>query len=78
MSAKKTKTIKKNEKQKRFSFFSDMDTDKKSNLLKSAGVIVMVFTVLTLLSTISYLFTWEADQSLLSQPDMMGKDKDLL
>ena len=74
MSAKKTKTIKKNEKQKRFSFFSDMDTDKKSNLLKSAGVIVMVFTVLTLLSTISYLFTWESDQSLLSQPDMMGKD----
>ena len=74
MSAKKTKTIKKNEKQKRFSFFSDMDTDKKSNLLKSAGVIVMVFTVLTLLSTVSYLFTWESDQSLLSQPDMMGKD----
>ncbi len=74
MSAKKTRTIKKNEKQKRFSFFSDMDSDKKSNILKGAGVIVMVFTVLTLLSTISYLFTWEADQSLLSQPDMMGKD----
>ena len=74
MSAKKAKTIKKNEKQKRFSFFSDMDSDKKSNILKGAGVIVMVFTVLTLLSTISYLFTWEADQSLLSQPDMMGKD----
>ena len=74
MSAKKAKTIKKNEKQKRFSFFSDMDSDKKSNILKGAGVIVMVFTVLTLLSTISYLFTWEADQSLLSQPDMMGKE----
>ena len=74
MSAKKAKTIKKNEKQKRFSFFSDMDSDKKSNILKGAGVIVMVFTVLTLLSTISYLFTWEADQSLLSQHDMMGKE----
>ena len=74
MSAKKAKTIKKNEKQKRFLFFSDMDSDKKSNILKGAGVIVMVFTVLTLLSTISYLFTWEADQSLLSQPDMMGKE----
>ena len=74
MSAKKAKTIKKNEKQKRFSFFSDMDSDKKSNILKGAGIIVMVFTVLTLLSTISYLFTWEADQSLLSQHDMMGKE----
>ena len=74
MSAKKAKTIKKNEKQKRFSFFSDIDSDKKSNILKGAGVIVMVFTVLTLLSTISYLFTWEADQSLLSQHDMMGKE----
>ena len=74
MSAKKAKTIKKNEKQKRFSFFSDIDSDKKSNILKGAGVIVMVFTVLTLLSTISYLFTWEAYQSLLSQPDMMGKE----
>ena len=74
MSAKKAKTINKNEKQKRFSFFSDMDSDKKSNILKGAGVIVMVFTVLTLLSTISYLFTWEADQSLLSQHDMMGKE----
>ena len=70
---KNTRNMKKNEKPKRFSFFSDMDADKKSNILKYAGIIVMVFTVLTLLSTISYLFTWEADQSLLSQPDMMDK-----
>ena len=65
--------MKKNEKPERFSFFSDIDADKKSNILKYAGIIVMVFTVLTLLSTVSYLFTWEADQSLLSQPDMMDK-----
>ena len=65
--------MKKNEKPKSFSFFSDMDPDKKSNIFKYAGIIVMVFTVLTLLSTVSYLFTWEADQSLLSQPDMMDK-----
>ena len=74
MPAKKnTRNMKKNEKPKSFSFFSDMDADKKSNILKYAGIIVMVFTVLTLLSTLSYLFTWEADQSLLSQPDMMDK-----
>ena len=70
---KSTRNMKKNEKPKRFSFFSDIDADKKSNILKYAGIIVMVFTVLTLLSTVSYLFTWEADQSLLSQPDMMDK-----
>ena len=74
MSVKKTKKTKGNEKQKRFSFFSDMDQDKKSNLLKCAGAVVMVFALLTLLSTTSYLFTWEADMSLLSQPDMMGKE----
>ena len=70
---KSTKTTKKNEKPQRFSFFSDMDQDKRSNLLKYTGVIVMIFAAFTLLSTVSYLFTWEADQSLLSNPDMMEK-----
>lgn len=70
---KKTKNTKKNEKHVRFSFFSGMSQDKKSNILKFAGVIVAVITVLTLISTVSYLFTWKEDQSLLSQPDMMDK-----
>ena len=77
MAARKTAKQTKNEKQKRFSFFSDMDQEKKSNLLKCAGAVVMVFALLTLLSTISYLFTWEADMSLLSQPDMMDKNVDV-
>ena len=74
---KKTKNTKKNEKPMRFSFLSDMNPDKKSNLLKVTGVIVMVFAVLTLLSTVSYLFTWMEDQSLLSQPDMMDRNVDV-
>ena len=77
MAAKKTKNTKKNEKHKRFSFFSGMDTDKKSNILKYAGIVVMVFALLTLVSAVSYLFTWEADQSLLSKPDMMDKAVDV-
>lgn len=77
MPAKKTKNTKRNEKQKRFSFFSGMDSDKKSNILKYTGMVVMVFALLTLVSTISYLFTWEADQSLLSTPDMMDKAVDV-
>ena len=74
MAARKTVKKTRNEKQRRFSFFSDMDTDRKSNILKCTGVIVLIFTLLTLLSTVSYLFTWQADQSLLSQPDMMDKN----
>ena len=74
---KKIKNTKKNEKPRRFSFLSDMNPDKKSNILKVTGVIVMVFTVLTLLSTVSYLFTWMEDQSLLSQPDMMDRNVDV-
>ena len=57
-----------------FSFFTEMDPQKKSNLLKYTGIAVMVFAVFTLLSIFSYLFTWEADQSLLSHPDMMDKN----
>lgn len=74
MAAKKTKKSDdmKEEKRPRFSFFSDMDPDKKSNLLKCAGVAVFVFVIFTFLSIVSYLFTWKADQSLLSQEDMMS------
>ena len=70
---KKTKNTRKDEKHARFSFFSDMNPDKKSNILKFAGLVVAVIAVLTLISTVSYLFTWKEDQSLLSQPDMMDK-----
>lgn len=70
-------TIKGSEKQSeklpRFSFFSDMSPERKSNLLKCAGVAVFVFVVFTFVSIVSYLFTWKADQSLLSQSDMLSK-----
>jgi S-DNA-T family DNA segregation ATPase FtsK/SpoIIIE len=35
------------------------------------------FAVITLISVLSYLFTWQADQSLLSRPDMMDKSVDV-
>ena len=34
-----------------------MNPDRKSNLLKVMGLVVAVFAALTLLSTVSYLFT---------------------
>ena len=58
-------------------FFTDMDPDKKSTILKYTGIAVLVFTFFTLLSTLSYLFTWQADQSLMSHPEMMGKEVDV-
>ena len=61
------------EKRFRFSFFSDMDPIRKSNLLKYAGLAVAVFMLFTLVSIVSYLFTWKADYSLMSEPDMMDK-----
>ena len=46
---------------------------KKSNILKYTGIAVLVFALFTLISSVSYLFTWHADQSLLSNPEMMEK-----
>ncbi len=58
-------------------FFSDMDPDKKSNILRYTGIAVLVFALFTLISSVSYLFTWQADQSLLSHPDLMDKGVDI-
>lgn len=51
----------------------NIDPDKKSNLLKYAGVAVLVFALFTFMSVMSYLFTWQSDQSLMSHADMMDK-----
>ena len=58
-------------------FFANIDPDKKSAILKYTGIAVLVFTFFTLLSALSYLFTWQADQSLLSDPSMMSKGVDV-
>ena len=68
------KTTRKKEKRVRFSFFSSLTPEKKSAIFKYAGLTVFVLTLFTLISTISYLFTWESDQSLLVHPEMADKD----
>ncbi len=40
--------------------------------MKVAGLILGAFAVFTLVATVSYLFTWQADQSLSTDPDMMS------
>lgn len=57
--------------------FADMDPERKSNILKYTGIAVLVFTLFTLISTVSYLFTWQTDQSLMSHPDLMDKSVDV-
>ncbi|MBR4978623.1 MAG: DNA translocase FtsK [Bacteroidales bacterium] len=71
---KKTVRKEKNEKRVRFSFFSNMDEVRKSNFFKISGSIVAVFALFTLISAVSYLFTWKADQSLMMHPEMMDKN----
>ena len=66
------------QKEKRFfSFFADMDPELKSILVRCTGGLVLLVTVLTLISMISYLFTWQIDQSLLSEPDMLDRKVDV-
>ncbi len=77
MAAKKKMNDKRKEKRARFSFFSDMNQDTKSIILKVMGLAVAVFAIFTFVATFSYLFTWEADQSLMSHPDMMEKTVDV-
>ena len=64
---------KKKGKRSRFSFFSDMDPEKRSAVCRYSGLAVLVFALFTFASLVSYLFTWKADQSLLAQPDMVEK-----
>ena len=72
--AKSKKTNMKKEKRNRFSFFSNIDPDKKSQILKITGLVVAIFTIFTLVASVSYLMTWQEDQSLMSSPDMLDKD----
>ena len=72
MAQKKTNT--KKEKRNGFSFFSNIDPDKKSQILKITGLVVAIFTIFTFVASVSYLMTWQEDQSLMSSSDMLDKD----
>ena len=59
------------------SYFSEMDESTKRILKKVAGLVAGAFAVFTFLALFSYLFTWKADSSLLSDPDMYKKTADV-
>lgn len=72
MASKNTSNRKKG-KHARFSFFSEMSPEKKSAIYRYSGLAVFVFTLFTFSSLVSYLFTWQQDQSLLAHPDLVDK-----
>ena len=58
-------------------FWRTWDDDQKNNAIKLTGALIGVFALFTLISTVSYLFTWKQDQSLLRDPAMMDMAKDV-
>ena len=73
MAAKTNRNNKGKERRARFSFFSDMTPERKSNILKYTGVAVAVLAAFSFISVVSYLFTWKADQSLMADPALMDR-----
>lgn len=57
-------------------FWSSWDDTQKAAAIRIFGLCVAAFAVFAFLSSVSYLFTWKVDQSLLTDPDMMSRDVD--
>ena len=56
---------------KLFSFWTDMDPIVRRRWIQVSGLVIAAFAIFTLVATVSYLFTWKADQSFLGDPDGM-------
>ena len=55
-----------------FARIKDYLDNRSVTLRRFIGLAVSVFTLLTLVSCVSYIFTWKQDQSLLLDPEMMN------
>ena len=58
-------------KRKSLAFWKDIPEEKIARWRHIAGWVVLVFTLFTLISIVSYLFTWQADQSAVRDANMM-------
>ncbi len=56
---------------------TETNSETPTRLAKVSGLILAVFAAFTLLAVTSYLFTWEEDQSLVSDPEMMSQSVDV-
>ncbi len=50
-----------------------MSEEARTRWLKVAGLALAAFSIFTLVSVASYFFTWQVDQSLSTDPDMMSR-----
>ena len=77
MAPKNSKNTRKKEKTGGFASLVSLTVENRSTILKYAGITVFVFTLFTFVSSLSYLFTWDVDQSLMTHPDMIDKGVDV-
>lgn len=49
-----------------FSYWTEENNESRDRLLKIIGLVLAVTTIFALISSVSYMFSWKADQSLLS------------
>ena len=73
MPKKESKKSPASEKLRLKGFRLNLSEDNKVKIRKVAGLLVGAFTLFTLISTVSYLFTWEADYSLVSESGLISK-----
>jgi hypothetical protein len=55
-------------------FKLNMTPEAKSLLLRCLSVLLFVFAIFSLISSVSYMFSWREDQSLLAQAALSGDD----
>ena len=74
--ADKKKSSKKGKTSKGFldSFKINMTPEGKSLMLRCMGVVIFLFAVFSFISSVSYMFTWKQDQSLVAQSGVSGDD----
>ncbi len=74
--ADKKKSSKKGKNSKGFldSFKINMTPEGKSLMLRCMGVVIFLFAVFSFVSSVSYMFTWKQDQSLVAQSGVSGDD----
>ena len=61
----------------KFKFWRTWDDQQKASAIKAVGVITGLFALFSLVASLSYLFTWKQDQSLLTDPGMLDKAVDV-
>ena len=58
----------------RILFWTSWDDRQKATAIRITGLCIAALAVFMFLSSVSYLFTWKADQSLATDPDMLSVD----